>query len=88
MQPYELTVAAAAAEMRAGRLSPVELVDSVLGRIEQVEPRLQAYVSVLADRGRPGGRAAPRIEGWGKEHELKPRNVGKKRVWGWGGKNG
>ncbi|MEV5542252.1 amidase [Saccharopolyspora shandongensis] len=63
MQPYELTVAAAAAEMRAGRLSPVELVDSVLGRIEQVEPRLHAYVSVLADRARQEARAADRFQG-------------------------
>ncbi|MGW5644152.1 amidase [Saccharopolyspora sp. NPDC003752] len=63
MQPYELTVAAAAAEMRAGRLSPVELVDSVLGRIEQVEPRLQAYVSVLAERARQEARAADLSQG-------------------------
>ncbi|MEV0696648.1 amidase [Saccharopolyspora sp. NPDC050389] len=63
MQPYELSVAAAAEAMRAGRLSPVELVDSVLDRIEQVEPRLRAYVAVTAERARQEARAAGRFEG-------------------------
>jgi aspartyl-tRNA(Asn)/glutamyl-tRNA(Gln) amidotransferase subunit A len=30
MKPYELTLTAAANEIQAGRLSPVELIDSVL----------------------------------------------------------
>ncbi|MEV7192531.1 amidase [Streptomyces sp. NPDC093510] len=58
MQPYELSVTAAAAEMEARRLSPVELVDSVLDRIEQTEPRLQAYVTVTAERAREAARKA------------------------------
>ncbi|MER6396731.1 amidase [Kitasatospora sp. NPDC001603] len=58
MQPYELTVAAAADEIRARRLSPVELVGSVLDRIEQVEPQLNAYVSVLAEQARGAAREA------------------------------
>lgn len=58
MRPYELTVAAAADEIRARRLSPVELVGSVLDRIEQVEPRLNAYVSVLAEQARGAAREA------------------------------
>ncbi|MFF2807144.1 amidase [Streptomyces sp. NPDC058000] len=60
MQPYELSVAAAADELRARRLSPVELVDSVLDRIAQVEPHLRAYVSVTAERARRSARAASR----------------------------
>ncbi|QEU96692.1 amidase [Streptomyces kanamyceticus] len=60
MQPYELTLAAAVEEMREHRLSPVELVDSVLERIEQTEPGLQAYVTVTAERARDAARAAER----------------------------
>ncbi|WP_432160905.1 amidase [Streptomyces sp. NRRL F-5630] len=60
MQPYELSLAAAAQEIRERRLSPVELVDSVLGRIEQVEPHLAAYVAVSADQARRAAREAER----------------------------
>ncbi|MFI9318215.1 amidase [Kitasatospora aureofaciens] len=59
MQPYELSLAAAADAIRARRLSPVELVDSVLDRIEEVEPHLGAYVTVTAERAR---RAAAEAE--------------------------
>ncbi|MFJ4592229.1 amidase [Kitasatospora sp. NPDC088861] len=58
MQPYELSLAAAAEEIRARRLSPVELVDSVLDRIELVEPHLGAYVAVTAERARRAAREA------------------------------
>ncbi|WP_280395744.1 amidase [Nocardia brasiliensis] len=60
MQPYELTLADASAAMHAGRLSPVELVDSMLDRIEHVEPLLGAYVTVTADRARAAARQAER----------------------------
>ncbi|MZG19862.1 Asp-tRNA(Asn)/Glu-tRNA(Gln) amidotransferase GatCAB subunit A, partial [Streptomyces sp. SID5914] len=39
-------------------LSPVELVDSVLERIGRTEPRLQAYVTVTAERARRAARTA------------------------------
>ncbi|MGW6785641.1 amidase [Streptomyces sp. NPDC054987] len=58
MQPYELTVADAAEAVRTRRLSPVELVDSVLERIEEVQPSLGPYVSVTADRARSTARRA------------------------------
>ncbi|MFF4189342.1 amidase [Streptomyces sp. NPDC001691] len=58
MQPYELTLAAAADAIRARRLSPVELTDSVLEHIALREPRLQAYVTVAADRARSAAREA------------------------------
>ncbi|MEV6618960.1 amidase [Streptomyces sp. NPDC051051] len=60
MQPYELSLAAAAQEIRERRLSPVELVDSVLNRIEQVEPHVRAYVAVSADQARWTAREAER----------------------------
>ncbi|MEU6996560.1 amidase [Streptomyces sp. NPDC046465] len=58
MQPYELTLTAAAHRIRTRRLSPVELVDSVLERIEQTEPGLNAYVTVTAERARDAAREA------------------------------
>ncbi|MCO5972637.1 amidase [Actinoallomurus soli] len=60
MRPYELSLAAAADAIRARRVSPVELVDSVLDRIEQVEPHLRAYVTVTAERARRSAREAER----------------------------
>ncbi|WP_031032214.1 amidase [Streptomyces albus] len=58
MQPSDLSLAAAAEAIRTRTLSPVELVDSVLARIEQVEPRLKAYVTVTADAARRAARTA------------------------------
>ncbi|MFI8830089.1 amidase [Streptomyces afghaniensis] len=58
MQPYELTLAAAADAIGARRLSPVELADSVLDRIEQMEPHLRAYVTVDAEGARRAARRA------------------------------
>ncbi|MGW9497117.1 amidase [Streptomyces prasinus] len=60
MQPYELSLAAAADAIRARRMSPVELVDSVLDRIEQVDHRLNAYVTVTAEQARRTAREAER----------------------------
>ncbi len=60
MQPSELSLTAAADALRERRLSPVELVDSVLDRIARVEPHLAAYVTVTAERARNAARAAER----------------------------
>ncbi|MFF8643010.1 amidase [Streptomyces sp. NPDC015345] len=59
MRPYELTLAEAAKAIAARELSPVELTDSVLRRVESVEGRLNAYVTVLAEAAR---RTAVRAE--------------------------
>lgn len=58
--PYELSVAEAAAAVRARRLSPVELTESVLGRIEEVEPHLRAYATVTAEQALRSARQAER----------------------------
>ncbi|MEV8476306.1 amidase [Streptomyces sp. NPDC051173] len=58
MQPFELSLTAAADAIQARQLSPVELVDSVLDRIEKVEPHLQAYVAVMAEQARREAREA------------------------------
>lgn len=58
MQPYELSLGAAAEAVRTRRLSPVELVDSVLERVERAEPHLKAYATVTAEHARRAARAA------------------------------
>jgi Asp-tRNA(Asn)/Glu-tRNA(Gln) amidotransferase A subunit family amidase len=49
---------ALAAAVRARRLSPVEIVDAALARIESLNPRLSAFVTVDADGARAAARAA------------------------------
>ena len=46
------TIHAAAEEIRQGRLSPVDLLETCLQRIEQVEPRVRAWVFVDRDGAR------------------------------------
>jgi len=47
-KPYELLIAEAVKEIRAGSLSPLELVDSMLERIDATEPRIKAWVHIDA----------------------------------------
>ncbi|MFH8441999.1 amidase [Streptomyces sp. NPDC018026] len=58
MQPCELTLGAAADAVRARRLSPVELLDSVLERVGRTEPHLCAYVTVTEEHARRAAREA------------------------------
>ncbi|SHG20927.1 Asp-tRNA(Asn)/Glu-tRNA(Gln) amidotransferase GatCAB subunit A [Streptoalloteichus hindustanus] len=58
MRPFELSLTAVAAAIRARDLSPVELVDSVLDRVERVEPLLDAYVAIAAEQARRAAREA------------------------------
>jgi amidase len=44
--------------IRRGKLSPVELVDHLLARIETVNPTVNAYCTVVADAAREAARAA------------------------------
>lgn len=43
---------------RAKKLSPVELTDAVLARVERLNPKLNAYLTVTADHAREVARAA------------------------------
>ncbi|RLK58833.1 amidase [Actinokineospora cianjurensis] len=52
MRPCELTLTAAARAIGDRELSPVELVDSVLERVAEVDSGFGAYVLVTADRAR------------------------------------
>jgi aspartyl-tRNA(Asn)/glutamyl-tRNA(Gln) amidotransferase subunit A len=51
-----LGVAAVGALLRAGDLSPLELTEAYLARIERLEPRVNAYVTVTADLAREQAR--------------------------------
>jgi len=52
--------------IRARRLSPVELCETVLDRVERVNPRLNALLTVTADRARAQARAAEARAGRGE----------------------
>jgi aspartyl-tRNA(Asn)/glutamyl-tRNA(Gln) amidotransferase subunit A len=56
MQPFELTLAATAQQIKAKVLSPVELTQSVLARIDAVNPQINAFSNVTA--GLAAGAAA------------------------------
>ena len=53
-----LTLAAAAEQLRARQLSPVELTQAVLDRIERLDPRVGAFITVAAQEAMEAARAA------------------------------
>lgn len=62
----DFDVAALAEKLRARELSPVELTEAYLARIEQLDARLRCYITVTADRARDAARRA--------EHEIAAGN--------------
>ncbi|MFB0615494.1 amidase [Streptomyces sp. AGS-58] len=71
MQPFELSLTEASRAVRARELSPVELTESVLARIDAVEGRLGAYVTVVADAALAAAvRAEREISGSGPRGPL------------------
>lgn len=58
MQPFELSLTAAAEEIASGRLSPIELTDSVLDRIEATEGALGAFAHVTHELARKAAATA------------------------------
>lgn len=57
-EPHALSIVEAARLIAARRLSPVELVQAFLARIERLEPRRNPYVLVTADRALDMARSA------------------------------
>jgi aspartyl-tRNA(Asn)/glutamyl-tRNA(Gln) amidotransferase subunit A len=55
-----LSIAEAAKLLRARKISPLELVDAALDRIEQLNPALNAFITIVAARARREARAAER----------------------------
>jgi aspartyl-tRNA(Asn)/glutamyl-tRNA(Gln) amidotransferase subunit A len=49
---HQLTVSQAAKKIRLNQLTPLELVDSLLARIQELEPKLDAWVTVDAEGAR------------------------------------
>src|SRR5690348_12322874 len=58
-----LSAAELTALVRRKKVSPVEILGAVLDRIEKINPRLNAYVLVVADQARRDARAAERAVG-------------------------
>src|SRR6476619_2832757 len=58
MVPDYLTIAEAAKLIQQRELSPVELVDSRLARIEKLDGKLHSFIRVLADSARAEARTA------------------------------
>src|SRR5215211_8362940 len=58
MVPEYLTIAEAARLIAAKELSPLELLDSRLQRIERLDGRLNSFIRVLADEARAAARTA------------------------------
>src|SRR5687768_18537405 len=54
----DLTIAEIGTRLANREVSPVELTQAYLTRIEQVDDRVHAYVQVTADRARADARAA------------------------------
>jgi aspartyl-tRNA(Asn)/glutamyl-tRNA(Gln) amidotransferase subunit A len=54
----DLTIAEAAAQLQARKLSPVDLAAAYLSRIERLNPAINAYVTVTAERALADARAA------------------------------
>jgi aspartyl-tRNA(Asn)/glutamyl-tRNA(Gln) amidotransferase subunit A len=61
-----LTVAAASRLIKARTLSPVELTDAYLERIQALDPQLDAFITVTADLARKQAKAAEREIARGK----------------------
>ncbi|GAB3210961.1 aspartyl-tRNA(Asn)/glutamyl-tRNA(Gln) amidotransferase subunit A [Marinactinospora thermotolerans DSM 45154] len=56
--PADLTAVELLAAYRAGELSPVETIESVLARVERENPALNAFCLVMADEARVAARAS------------------------------
>ena len=57
MRPYELSIVEAGRALRAGDLTVSALVGSVLERIEETEPTLNAYITVTPESARTAAAA-------------------------------
>jgi aspartyl-tRNA(Asn)/glutamyl-tRNA(Gln) amidotransferase subunit A len=55
---HYLTISEAASLIRGRKLSPVELTDALLDRIEALEPQLNAFITLTADRAREEAKRA------------------------------
>src|SRR5205807_1811438 len=61
-EPWDLSLSAAAAAIAAGRLGPVELLESTLDRIDQIEPRVQAWARIRIEDARREAERLTRLQ--------------------------
>src|SRR5437762_7547346 len=61
--PNWLSATEQATLIRSRKVSPVEIVDALLARIDKVNPRLNAFVLINADQARREAKAAERAVG-------------------------
>ncbi len=70
----ELTIAQAAEQIKERAISPTELIETCLQRIEHLNPRLNAFLSVMCDEARKEAQQATqaleRGEYWGPLHGI------------------
>ena len=59
-------------QIRRRRISPVEVVDETLARIERVNPRLNAFLVVFGDQARAAARRAEKLVMQGRRGALPP----------------
>ncbi|MEX2431629.1 MAG: amidase [Dehalococcoidia bacterium] len=64
-QPYDLTLTQAAAAVRSKQLSPVELTQSLIDRIERLEPKLVAWATLVPEQALEAARQAEASDGGG-----------------------
>ena len=65
-QPHALTLTQAAAAIRDKELSPVELTEALLARIERLEPHLQAWATLAPEQAMDAARRAEQDAAQGK----------------------
>ncbi|MDZ4234557.1 MAG: amidase, partial [Dietzia sp.] len=66
MEPYELTFTEASDKIASRELSPVELTESSLKRIREVEPDIHAYATITEDLALEQARVAEKEIAAGK----------------------
>ncbi len=69
-EPWQMTLAELAASIRDGSLSPVDLVEEYLGRIERFDGVLQAFNTVTAEAARAEARRLEGLEWAGPLHGI------------------
>ncbi len=70
--PHELTVLDQAAAVRGGELSPVELTEHYLRRVERLDDAVGAYLTVTAERALDDARRAERLLATARPEDLPP----------------
>ena len=78
MELYELTVGELLEKLRGKEASSVEATESVLARIEAVEPKLDAFLKVTREEALAAARAADEAMAAGEERPLLGVPVGVK----------